>query len=283
MKFQVLRIFRVSKRKMGLYSLIQVYELTVGLYLYVRQVHFERFLNPFFLSLLYARCLEVFRICPLVLFEYENYLKRKNILTTNRLYFEISFIYLVSKTIGKAHRNLRLLLNKVKMKTLKRILSLVVIVSMVSIFSCTKEGKQGEQGMSGANGTNGSSNVQNFDITLNSWDWTYDNLYQRQYYRYWVSADYNSLVVCYVMSGSGKQIMPYYEAITQRNYDFANVLYQSSPYIEIQYTDYNSPTTAPSSSKNFYLIIVPPTARLANPNVDYTNYEEVKRTFNLKE
>ncbi len=168
------------------------------------------------------------------------------------------------------------------MKKIKILLILVIIAGVSATISCKKEGEKGEPGVNGTNGTNGNANVQNFDITVNTWEWTYDNTYQRQYYRYWLTANYNSLVVCYVMSGSGKQIMPYYEAVSQKNYDFANVLFQTYPYIEFQYTDYNSPTTPPSSSKYFYMVIVPPAARLANPNIDYTNYNEVKRTFNFK-
>jgi hypothetical protein len=173
------------------------------------------------------------------------------------------------------------------MKKIKTILMLVVIAGISTTISCTKEGEKGQDGLNGingidgTNGTDGNANVQNFNITVNTGDWTYDNLYQRQYYQYSLTANYNSLVVCYVMSGSGKQIMPYYEAVNQRNYDFANVLYQSSPYIEFQYTDYTSTTTPPSSSKNFYIVIIP--ARLANPDIDYSNYNEVKRVFNLKD
>lgn len=171
------------------------------------------------------------------------------------------------------------------MKTTKRILMLLVIASMTTILGCAKDGKDGLPGPQGPAGQNGNANVKNYSLTVSSWQWTYDNLYERHYYRYSNSSNSQSVVYGYVMSGSGKQAIPYYTCPSWQciQFDMATYLFGSPPYIEFQYTNYNSKTTAPTSDSYFYLVIVPPTIRMANPNVDWTNYEEVKKTFNLGE
>ncbi|MCB0402627.1 MAG: hypothetical protein KDD41_11125 [Flavobacteriales bacterium] len=172
------------------------------------------------------------------------------------------------------------------MKSL-RTLSMLVILASILVTGCKKEEYQpkGDYQPAGNYVTSGTNNntVKNYDITVNTWEWTFDNTYQRHYYRYGVAAHYNSLVVCYVISGSGKQIMPYYEGVSQQGYDFANNLFQTWQYIELQYTNYNSPSSAPSSARYFYIVVVPPSAREAHPNLDYSDLNQVKSTFNLKD
>lgn len=162
---------------------------------------------------------------------------------------------------------------------------LLVIASVSTIIGCAKDGKDGKDGLPGPAGQDGNANVKNYSLTVSSWQWTYDNLYERHYYRFYNSSNSQSLVYGYVMSGSGKQAIPYYNCVTSnawcRQFDLSNTLF--SGYIELQYTNYVNRTNAPTSDNYFYLVIVPPNIRMANPNVDWTNYEEVKKTFNLGE
>jgi len=185
------------------------------------------------------------------------------------------------------------------MKTNIKSISLagIALVLGLTIISCKKgdtgpqgpagpqgaTGQQGPQGPTGQQGATGNANVQNYSITISSSQWTYDNLYERLYYRWYNSANSQSAVYGYVMSGSGKQSMPYYTSTSawSEQYDLASKLFSSPAYIEFQFTNYNSRTTAPSYDKYFDLVIIPPTQRKANPNVDYSNYEEVKRVFKL--
>jgi hypothetical protein len=167
------------------------------------------------------------------------------------------------------------------MKTNIKSISLagIALILGLTIISC----KKGDTGPAGPAGKDGNANVQNYSITISSWQWTYDNTYERLYYRWYNSANSQSAVYGYVMSGSGKQSMPYYTSTSawSEQYDLASNLFSSPAYVEFQFTNYNSRTTAPSYDKYFYLVIIPPAQRKANPNVDYSNYEEVKRVFKL--
>lgn len=165
-----------------------------------------------------------------------------------------------------------------------------------SFTSCTKEGpigpagttgtdgvdgENGTDGIDGENGEDGAANVENIDITVTPSQWTYDDLYEVWYYRYNTDKNSNSLVYGYVMSGSGKQAMPYHAktSYSDEEYTFATNLFDSPSYIELQYVNLESSTTKPTSDVNFYLIIVPPTGSKAN--VDYSDYNAVMKYYNL--
>lgn len=136
------------------------------------------------------------------------------------------------------------------------------------------------------NDTIGAGQVQNYDLTVHNWEWTYDNLYERHTHRFDIAnPEYGSAVLAYVMSGSGKQAIPYYTcpSFMCEQYDMADNLFDSSPFIEFQFTNYISRTTGPNSDEYFYLVIIPPGKMLEHPNLDLTNYEEVRKAFNLGE
>lgn len=164
-------------------------------------------------------------------------------------------------------------------KTIKFSLTLILALSL---FSCKKNQNNDVDNYV----TSGTALIKNYDLTISPWQWSYDNLYDRHYYRFYNSS-YSSqdLVYGYIMSGSGKQAIPYYTCVESNawceQFDLANTLF--SGYIELQYTNYVNRTTAPSSDKYFYIVIVPSTIKTANSHVDWTNYDEVKRTFNLGE
>lgn len=164
------------------------------------------------------------------------------------------------------------------------ILASVVLVSTMLFNGCTKEGQQGPQGIQGAQGTSGkdgSANVQSISITIHSWDWKYSSTYKQWYYNYSNSSNYQSAVIGYVMSGNGKQVLPYVDNVSSVRYTMATYLFGIPPSIQFQFTNYNSPTTAPSSDEYFYLVIIPPAMKKANSNVNLNNYEEVKKYYNL--
>ena len=173
---------------------------------------------------------------------------------------------------------------------MKTILSTITVISVmmtsIFVFDGCKKPQDGINGKDGAKGATGNANVQNISVNVTASQWTYDNLYDRLYYRYYNSSNSQSAVYAYVISGSGEQAMPYYNCPTSNawcdQYDMATYLFGSPPYIEFQYTNYKSKTTAPTTTTNFYLVIIPPAQRKAHPNVDYKNYEEVKKAFNLK-
>lgn len=178
------------------------------------------------------------------------------------------------------------------MKKFKITLTLIVILGIQTNIGCSKKDEyqpKGDYQAAGNYVTTGNNNntVLNFDVTVYSWDWSYDNLYDRHYAQYQLWVNGNSAILCYVMSGSGKQGMPYFTSNStnawSEQYDFATVLFNNPPYIEFQYTNYISRTTAPSSDEYFYIVVVPPSARNSNLDLDWSDYEKVRERFNLDE
>lgn len=157
---------------------------------------------------------------------------------------------------------------------------LLYVLLAVTLFTACKKDEYQEKG---DYVESGESVTQTSDITIESWEWTYDDLYERHYVKHYVDFGPDDMVMMYVFSGSGKQAMPYYNCVSSGawcdQYDFATVFYDG--YIEIQYTNFNSIEDGPTDDKYFDLVIIPSTLIKENPNVDFKNYEEVKQTFDL--
>jgi len=164
-------------------------------------------------------------------------------------------------------------------------LATVLCLTLITSGSCKKaeKGETGPMGATGATGNAGNANVENYSVDIAPADWNYNSLYKRWYFKYYKNINSNSAVLAYVMSGSGKQAIPYHEYYpVDVEFGMATNLFVSSPYIEFQYTNVNAFTTAPTSIKNFYLVVLPPAMIAAHPETDFKNYEEVKATFHLK-
>ena len=161
------------------------------------------------------------------------------------------------------------------MKKAVTISSLLLLIITTEIFS----GCSGKDGAPGATGPAGNANVKNYDLTIKPGDWKYNASYQEWYYDYPCSANSQSAVLGYVMSGNGKQSLPYVFTLGNCRYTMATNLFTSSPYIEFQFTNFTSATTAPTSDEFFYLVIIPPAMKKAHPNTDWNNYAEVMKVI----
>lgn len=162
----------------------------------------------------------------------------------------------------------------------KTIIFGMFVLTVLTFGACTKA----KDGVPGAQGPAGNANVQNYSITVTPSQWTFDNTYQHWYYRYYTSMNSESAVLGYVMSGSGKQAIPYYQHDPSSfQFDMATYLFGTPPYIEFQYSNFTSLTTKPSYDTYFYIVSMPPAMIVSHPNVDFKNYVEVKKTFNLKD
>jgi hypothetical protein len=170
------------------------------------------------------------------------------------------------------------------MKTLKRISILVMIASVLTTFSCTKEGKEGPPGPAGTNGTNGTNGNANVigtnTVTLNSGDWSatgagwYVTLTASGITQDVVD---KGIVQVFIQYGTEWWSLPDLSGINSTQFGFGLGYVQLLNYN----SDYSQATNP--GTKTFRIVIIPSSARLANPNIDYTNYNEVKRAFNLKD
>lgn len=159
------------------------------------------------------------------------------------------------------------------MKTLKRISILVMIASILTTFSCTKEGKQGETGPQGSAGTNGNANVASLTFDVNSWNWSSNNC----------NLSATNVTTSIVSSGS---VLVYMETSPYSEQWAAIPLSSSGIEIIYSYQVGNVNIVAspqPTSHERFKVVAIASSARLANPNIDYSNYYEVKGAFNLKD
>lgn len=160
-------------------------------------------------------------------------------------------------------------------------LLLFAMAATMLFAGCAKDGETGPKGDTGAAGTNGVANIQTDDFTIHPNEWSYNGTYQQWYNKHYITASYGTVVLAYVMSGNGKQALPYSEYITNTRVQFADNLFQNPSYIEFQFLNYNSLSTAPTSDKYIYLVLIPPARLAEHPGLDVTNYDEVKAAFHL--
>lgn len=165
------------------------------------------------------------------------------------------------------------------MRTLKSILILVVIVGISTIFSCTKEGEKGEAGVNGVDGQDGNANVIATNTsTTNNGNWILSgNFYYADFTIYEISqniVDYGTVIV-YIQNGGGWEALPYTWGNLSISYGF------SLESVRVYFANTDGSQTTNPSVQTFRTVIIPSSARLTNPNIDYTNYHEVKGAFNL--
>lgn len=169
-----------------------------------------------------------------------------------------------------------------KQNFLKPIYAIAVLAIIMLTNSCKKDDDTAYQpaGNYVTTGTNNNT-VKNYDFTLHSWDWSWDNLYRQWYYNQYVNEDFQSAIYGYVMSGNGEEAMPYYNQVNFTTTSFANDLFQSTPYIKFEYYDGSTTLSSPSSDTYLYLVIIPPSQRLSDPNINYSDYNSVKKAYHL--
>ena len=167
-------------------------------------------------------------------------------------------------------------------------LTVLIILAFVTISSgCTKEGKQGEPG---TNGQNGNSNVHSVILTAGSWVWdsgsgtrystwtgisslTYDIASYGGVYLYQANSSNNGYYQLPITApvSAGVVESDYYE------------YGQGTIVVYIQNSNLTDPIAQIPSPAKYKLVTISASARSANPNVDYSNYDDVKECFGLKD
>ncbi len=166
--------------------------------------------------------------------------------------------------------------NKMKMK--KTIIFGMLSFAMLAFNSCKKD----DDNSYVKTGTN-TNTIQNTAITVHSSDWVWDNIYNQWYVKYYTTTNSQSAIYGYVMSGNGKEAMPYYDQVNGTTMSFAGNLFSSPSYILFEYYNLSTTLARPTSDQYFYLVAIPPAMIAEHPNVNMENYEEVKKTFNITE
>lgn len=183
-----------------------------------------------------------------------------------------------------------------KSKNMKKFTLLFLAVLFTMVYSgCKKdpgpEGPQGETGPAGPQGPQGpagNANVSSATYVTNSSTWGYDATNQ-----YW----YQTLTAPSVTSSivSTGAVLVYIETSTDTWAQLPRTIYLSSSYSQSQrfiyWTDnvriiiQDSDLTQPANpgTKKFKVITIASSARTANPDINLSDYNAVKKAFNLKD
>ena len=156
------------------------------------------------------------------------------------------------------------------------------------------QGVQGASGTSGTNGKDGNANVVGRALTIQPSEWkkyTYpDNTYE---YKAVVPIPEitqtvldRGLVMVYRGNSSGKSwtAMPFNTAFQSGNttyvynFDFVHAFGAITFWEAISSGD----TPAPTAASYYKVVVLTPQGRIANPGVNYKNYAEVAKAFDLE-
>jgi hypothetical protein len=162
---------------------------------------------------------------------------------------------------------------------------LPLLVSGVLILTgCTKEGPVGPQGAAGTNGTNGNANVTSLTKTVTTW--TVDNTVR------WIAdipvpaitqsiVDRGAVLVYRANTNGGYNQLPItYSPVPTYNTTIECIHSLGNARILVYDSDGTLPNT-PAAGQSFKVVVIAPSARAANPDLNWSNYEVVKNKFNL--
>jgi len=168
------------------------------------------------------------------------------------------------------------------MNRLVKITCLILISGfIISFFSCTKKGEEG------APGKDGSANVSARTFTVTTWSsnssfWykqlsvpeiTADNINSAAIMVYWGTVSNNWIALPYTYVSSTNYFMGFLSAVNL---------------IEVQWTYNglgigNSPNSELGNPVMIKVVVIPPALIKKNPDLDLSNYNEVRKTFKIQD
>ena len=156
------------------------------------------------------------------------------------------------------------------------------------------QGVAGANGASGTNGKDGNANVQGKVLTFQASEWIKKTYGTAGKYEYKVAANIpeitqsvvdKGLVIAYGGNGSGGYFQLPYSYSFDTSVKTYVVHYDVVHYLNgvtFWLSESDGFPTAPTSAEIFKIVIITPQGRVANPNVNYNNYAEVAKAFNLE-
>lgn len=149
--------------------------------------------------------------------------------------------------------------------------------------NCAKDGKTGPAGPAGTNGTNGNANVVSSSLTSSAWTYVAPS-WEMTFTYPAITQDIldKGAVLVYVQQSSNYYQLPYtfYPASSySRTYTFVHYLGGLKVFV----TD--SDLTQPSNpgSLTFKVVAIAASGKMANPNLNYDDYNAVKKAFNIQD
>lgn len=174
------------------------------------------------------------------------------------------------------------------MKKITLFLNVCLMACVIMFSSCAKDGETGPQGPAGpqgAQGPQGNANVKS-DLAMVS-NWIYDSNSAK-----WVAtiidnnitqeiADRGMVMVYLVESGSNiaLPVTLYPSGTYSRTINY----FYSQQQVTINIGDSDKIQPGHPGTVTFRVVKIAPAARKANPNVDWTDYNQVKKCLNIQE
>lgn len=163
------------------------------------------------------------------------------------------------------------------MKNLKINYFLAVILVTVVGLGCKKEGPPGPAGK------DGNANVVSSTVTVSNW--TYNSPSWEGLISYGAITQEiidRGAVLVYVNTGNSWLQLPatFYQSAS---YSSTILVANFTGGVAITFTDSDLVQPANPGPLTFKIVVIAPSQRIANPDLDYTNYEEVKNRFHLND
>ena len=137
-----------------------------------------------------------------------------------------------------------------------KIMRFLKIFLVLAIFtSCTKE-VVGPQGPAGKNGV---SDIYSNILTVKSSDLKFDPIYKVWYYNYALEKKFSekSILVVSYLSNNGFQAMPFYDVVSNYQFNVSDNTALDSPNIEFQIVNKQTIDQRPSNDFKFKISIIP--------------------------
>jgi hypothetical protein len=155
----------------------------------------------------------------------------------------------------------------------KRILGILIIIAL--IFNSCKKPKDGEPGPAGKDGVANISQTITTPLSSSDWVSAGTGMWTHTISVSALTDSYSTAVMVYAY------IFPNYFALP------CSGLLTSSDHFNYSFQDgsvkiYYSNSTAPTTTLQFRVVVIPPAMQTQNDDIDLKNYEEVKKRFNLK-
>jgi len=173
----------------------------------------------------------------------------------------------------------------------KFLIGFMITVSVLILNGCAKDG---ETGPAGKDGQNGNANVSCSTVTtLNNWNSAYDDgiYFTYEHDVYWTGLTQaikdKGVVMVYYMDGPNNDwvAIPYTQEDT--GYFEQVAYYFGAGKLTMEITGYDNSGSPGASAYNGVFIIrivaIAASSRVAHPEVDLKNYNEVKKIFNIKD
>lgn len=179
-----------------------------------------------------------------------------------------------------------------------------ILFSTMILTSCTKEGPAGPAGATGPvgptgatgpagpTGQTGNANVRSNTITLLPNNWSWNNASNNSYSDITWSAitsdvfNYGFVYAFIKSTNNGQDIwipLPKIEPLTPTVWNKYDIAYISLGGLRIRYAWSDNRNSPPTTTNTFKLVAVSGTAKAANPNVNWQDWNQVKEALHITE